>query len=347
MTLPRGITLVVALFALWTVWPMLIPLLLGAAFAALMGPVCSFVERRMRIPRHHASWITLLASTVVIVLPLVLIALSGARSVLTIFGQWKANTDSGLETPLDQLRHSPMAARILEFVNRWVDIDASALADSAVSLGKKVGLVIANHAADGLAQLPSLMIAGVILLFSSYVFLVDGKLVKIWWHRYSPFNMLQTELLGHGFVSICRSVLLATVVSGLGQALIFCLGYVFVGGVNTAVIGFLIFIFSLIPILGSMPVTITVSLYHWFVMGQTGVGIALLVLAIIVGLIDNLIKPWVMKGAGNLHPLLTFVAIFGGLQVLGPTGLFVGPIVIAFAIQLTQVMLDDRASSSS
>lgn len=341
MNVKWGLALAVVLAGLWIVSPMLVPVILGGAFAALMNPVCGWLEKKFKIPRHHASWIALLGATVVLLLPVSLIAASGARAVSDLFFEWKTNSDLGLATPLDQIRESALLSQILEWVNRWINIDARAFADSAIALAKRMGMAAANHVGDGLSHLPRLMVAGSILLFSSYVFLADAKALQAWWRRYSPFSVTQTTQLEGAFVGICRSVLLATVVSGLAQALFFCLGYIFVGGANTAVVGFLIFVFSLVPVLGSLPVTLAVSMYHWFALGQTAVGIALLILAILVSIVDNLVKPWVLKGAGNLHPLLTFVAIFGGVQVLGAAGIFVGPILVAFAIQTLQVVLAD------
>jgi len=52
--------------------------------------------------------------------------------------------------------------------------------------------------------------------------------------------------------------------------------------------------------------------------------------AIVVSGIDNVIKPLVLHGQANLHPLLALLSILGGIQVLGPVGILVGPMLVSF-----------------
>jgi predicted PurR-regulated permease PerM len=47
-------------------------------------------------------------------------------------------------------------------------------------------------------------------------------------------------------------------------------------------------------------------------------------------MVDNLIKPLVLHGQSNLHPLLALLSVLGGVQALGPIGIFVGPMAVVF-----------------
>jgi predicted PurR-regulated permease PerM len=58
---------------------------------------------------------------------------------------------------------------------------------------------------------------------------------------------------------------------------------------------------------------------------------------VVTGLDDNFVRPIVLKGRGEMHPLVSLVAIFGGLQMFGFFGVFFGPIVAAVVITLLQV----------
>jgi predicted PurR-regulated permease PerM len=57
-----------------------------------------------------------------------------------------------------------------------------------------------------------------------------------------------------------------------------------------------------------------------------GVGI------VVIGLADNIVRPIVHARSGNMHPLMSLVSIFGGLQAFGAVGVFLGPVIAAFAI---------------
>jgi hypothetical protein len=62
-----------------------------------------------------------------------------------------------------------------------------------------------------------------------------------------------------------------------------------------------------------------------------------------VSTVDNIIKPIVLHGQSKLHPLLALLSVLGGVGALGPIGIFVGPIAVAFlqaALTMLQVELD-------
>jgi len=58
----------------------------------------------------------------------------------------------------------------------------------------------------------------------------------------------------------------------------------------------------------------------------------------IVSLADNVIKPMVLHGQSNLHPLLALLSVLGGVQALGPIGVLVGPMVVVFLQTLLNIL---------
>ena len=100
--------------------------------------------------------------------------------------------------------------------------------------------------------------------------------------------------------------------------------------------------------MGSAPLTLGIAIIQ-FLQGHTAVGCILGAAALVVATMDNFIRPWFLKGSSNLHPLLAFVAAFGGLQTMGFVGVFLGPIVAALLLATIQVFLeshDEEISSS-
>lgn len=63
----------------------------------------------------------------------------------------------------------------------------------------------------------------------------------------------------------------------------------------------------------------------------------MLVAAVFIGTIDNVIRPAVVSSHDDMHPLIALLAIFGGLSSLGPSGVFLGPVVAAIALWALQV----------
>ena len=88
---------------------------------------------------------------------------------------------------------------------------------------------------------------------------------------------------------------------------------------------------AMVPFVGAGAVWVPCCIWLYFFADRP---LAAVLLAIygagVVSLADNLIKPLVLHGRANLHPLLALLSILGGVKLLGPIGIFVGPMVVTF-----------------
>jgi predicted PurR-regulated permease PerM len=89
-------------------------------------------------------------------------------------------------------------------------------------------------------------------------------------------------------------------------------------------------VLSFIPLFGTTPVTLGAAAYL-FTSGRHGAALIMLAGMVIVGAADNVVRPLVASGSGHMHPLLTLLAIFGGLAALGASGIVFGPVIAAMA----------------
>jgi hypothetical protein len=72
--------------------------------------------------------------------------------------------------------------------------------------------------------------------------------------------------------------------------------------------------------------------------GSYGPAVFLLVFgAGVIGMMDNVIRTWVLQSDAQLHPLLAFVSVLGGLQIMGLWGVFVGPVVASCLHALVKI----------
>jgi predicted PurR-regulated permease PerM len=80
--------------------------------------------------------------------------------------------------------------------------------------------------------------------------------------------------------------------------------------------------------------------------GHLWKGIALIVWSsLVVGTVDNIVRPLVLGSRVELHPLLLLFALLGGVQVFGFIGIFVGPMVISVIAPLVEMLRDELASA--
>ena len=63
----------------------------------------------------------------------------------------------------------------------------------------------------------------------------------------------------------------------------------------------------------------------------------------VVGTVDNLLKPLLISGRGEVPTVAVFIGVLGGLAAFGMVGLFLGPVVIALALELLEFLGEDAA----
>jgi predicted PurR-regulated permease PerM len=198
----------------------------------------------------------------------------------------------------------------------------SSAAEAVRLAGNKLGEMLGLF----LAEVPGVLLAIAVVIVSLFFFLADGRKLLEFVRRNSFFDERETDELLERLAVMSRSVILASVLAGVVQALVMTVGMGWVGFANPGLIAFLVFVTSFIPLVGSSAVTLIVALVGWIQLGGHA-GAVLLMSSVLTSLADNVVRPWVLKGGANLHPLMGFVAAFGGLQLLGLSGLFLGPIV--------------------
>jgi predicted PurR-regulated permease PerM len=129
-----------------------------------------------------------------------------------------------------------------------------------------------------------------------------------------------------------RGVALGVVLTAFVQALLGGIGLWVAGVPFAAVLTAVMFMLAVAQI-GAVPVLVCALVWLWF-QGSTGWFIALLVWTIIVGSMDNVLRPILIKKGADLPLLLIFAGVIGGLVSFGLLGLFVGPVVLAVAYTL-------------
>ena len=87
---------------------------------------------------------------------------------------------------------------------------------------------------------------------------------------------------------------------------------------------------------GSVPVWVVGAAYLYS-QGLLAKMVIMMAAGLVIGVVDNFIRPLILEGRGEMHPLVSLVAIFGGIAMFGIVGVFVGPILAAVLIALLQI----------
>ncbi len=195
-----------------------------------------------------------------------------------------------------------------------------------------------NRTADILAASVGAMIAMFVFTLALYYFLLDGPDMLAAAQSLIPVEKVHQQELMLQFAGSVRSVVLATFLAAFGQGVATSIALQVVGFGHFFVIVIIATFAALIPMAGTWLVWGPCAVWLIVVDQSWGSAIFLAVVGIgLIGMMDNVIRTWVLKNDTSLHPLLAFVSVLGGLQVMGLWGVFIGPIVACCLHSLVEI----------
>lgn len=189
------------------------------------------------------------------------------------------------------------------------------------------------------ALMGGIIIGLIIMMVATYFFLAEGPAMMITLMRLSPLDDRYERELLTDFTNVSRAVVLATLLSALAQAVLAGLGFAVVGFPSVILLTILTGVLALVPFVGATAVWLPAALWLYFIDERPTAAVLLAIYGVaVVSSIDNLIKPLVLHGKSRLHPLLALLSVLGGVNALGPIGILVGPMLVAFLQTLLNIL---------
>jgi predicted PurR-regulated permease PerM len=218
------------------------------------------------------------------------------------------------------------------------------LQSQAVSIG--------SRAAGIAAEVAGVTFGGLLTLF--FMTLTAYFVLHHWYEivtraeRLLPFEKRHTHALLDQFRIVGREVLLGTVVTGLAQGVLAAIGYWITGVPEPMFFGALTALASLIPGVGTLLVWVPIGVVQ-VLGGHPAAGLAQLIYsALTVGIAsDYLIRPRLVGREKGVPSLLTFIALFGGVQVFGVIGLILGPVIVTLSFAILKTYEREVAALAS
>lgn len=197
----------------------------------------------------------------------------------------------------------------------------------------------ATSIAEGIAATTgSALLALFFAALSMHYILRNWSLVARRARETFPLRPDYTAALFDEFRQVCRTTLLGAVGTAIAQGGFATISYAITGVPQPAFFGALTAIASFVPVVGVLLVLVPVAIGLVFA-GQPGHAIVELSLGLVlvVGVSDYVIRPRLVRGESQVPSLITFAALFGGVEVLGLKGLIVGPVLMALAIAVLRL----------
>lgn len=175
-----------------------------------------------------------------------------------------------------------------------------------------------------------------IILFTMFFMFCDGRVMLARIMQLTPLSNKYDKLIWQKFRNVSYSAIVATFVTSFAQAITGAFAFLLVG-LPALLGGILIFFFSILPYVGAAMIWLPAGIYL-IIVGKVGAGIFVLVWgSIVVSLIDNVLRPYLMKEKTEVHPLIIFFSIIGGIMLMGFWGIIFGPLIISLAFTILHI----------
>jgi predicted PurR-regulated permease PerM len=155
-----------------------------------------------------------------------------------------------------------------------------------------------------------------------------------------PFNKKNTDRLLEQFTSLVRTILVSTGIIAVIQGTILTITFLLLGIEGAFLWGFVTMLIALLPVIGP-PVIWVPALAIQLIQGDIFIAAGVLIGGILHTLVDEVLRPFVQKKVGKIHPLITLVGVITGLKLFGLLGIIIGPLLISYVLLVTAMFHDE------
>jgi len=323
--------------SIWVLRPFLGALTWATMIVVATWPLMLKVEKAVGNRRWLAATIMSLIPLLLLIVPLSAAITTIVANVNTIAGWAKALAELKVPAPPSWLAGLPLVGDSAiqlwqEVATEGVEVLTAKLAPYAGTLSRKFASEIGSFGVVFVQFLLTVVIAAILY--------AEGEHAATWTRR---FGARLAGRRGEQMVVLSgqaiRGVALGVVVTALVQALIGGIGLAIARVPFAAVLTAAMFLLAVAQI-GAAPVMIIAVIWLYWA-GSTGWGTFLLVVTVIVGTLDNFLRPVLIKKGADLPILLIFAGVIGGLIGFGLIGIFVGPIVLAVTFTLLRAWIEE------
>jgi predicted PurR-regulated permease PerM len=333
---------VVALLLLYAtvmiIRPFFSAIILAAVLVTLTFPWYRRIRAKMKGRSTAAAIVMLVLITIIIVLPAVILSL--------LLIQQANNLVEHLQSGQAQqiLRRIDIPAYVA-WIKRFVPaFDPQSVSPERLFLPviRQIPGWVARNGAAVVGSVAGAIIGFALILLAAFFFFVEGEAILNELKTLSPLPDTYDQEFATKFKDVVDATFRGQVMTSIAQGIATGAGLMIAQVPGGLFWGAVAAILSLLPMVGAAVVWVpaTVYLYIDATMGHRGYGGAIFLTVwgvIVVSTIDNVVRPWAMKGKAQLPAIPLLFAVLGGLQAFGFIGLVIGPLVFSMLMTVIDI----------
>ena len=318
----------------WLLWPFLSVIILATVITGIFNPVYQFLNQKLK--PTPASLITCLIIFLVLFIPV-----SVFVGILTneAYDLYVWAREALASNPFKELvENSKLVDRInLILANFGIAITGDVLNQGIAELGRSVGLYLYEQVRSMTANIVNLVVNFFFMLLIIFYLLIDSSRLVAFIEGLSPLPDDQDQKLIQKFKDMAGAILIGNGLGGLIQGTLGGIVFAIFGFKSPFLWGVIMALLAFLPIVGIGAVFLPAAIYL-FLQERFEIGIFFIVFYVLLsGGIEYFFKPKLMEQHLQMHTLLVFLSVIGGLKLFGILGIIYGPLVVTAFLTLADI----------
>jgi predicted PurR-regulated permease PerM len=323
-----ALLVLVSLAFFWVLKPFFGPIFWAVAITIIFAPIQDWLNKRLPGRRNLNAALTLLACSIVVVLPVIFTVSSVVGQIADFYKLVEAGK-------FDLTKYVQKVQEGFPTLQGWLTrfgIDVDGLKQNAADAAMASGKFVAQHSFNIGQNAFGFALGTGVMLYVAFFLLRDGDRIVQLLYRALPLGDEREHLLFTKFAEVTRATVKGNIVVAAVQGSIGGIAFAALGISGALLWGVVMAIFSMLPAVGASLIWLPVAIYLF----ATGAIIKAIILVIVgafgIGLIDNVLRPILVGRDTKLPDYLVLLSTLGGLALFGINGFVVGPLIAALFI---------------
>jgi predicted PurR-regulated permease PerM len=330
------------IIAFYLFYRILSPFLSTLAWAAILTiifyPLFMRVNRLFRNRRAWAALTMTIAVTMAIVIPAGFLFNLVAKELLNIYQYSEQAIKEGRHIAFFQsLKQITIFRQLTEVLNRYFDLSQIDFEQFLLDNLQKLNMYVASQAPKFIKGLSAIILKFFLMTVTLFFFFKDGEEVLTKIKTLIPLSVKERDNILRKMVEMIQATIYGGIVVAVVQGGIGALGFLIVGLPAALFWGSVMALLSFMHIVGPFMVWVPAVVYL-LIQGAYAKAVILGIWSsTLVSLSDNFLRPIIISGRTQIHPLLIFFSILGGLYAFGLVGFIAGPLVVTVCLAIMEI----------
>lgn len=317
--------------------PFFVAICWGIILAMIFFPL--YVKLRGKVKNKTFSSILMcLLIFIIIIGPFIYLGIVLVDQAVKAYYDIETHIRSGEYQPLLKIAEHPYFISLRQRVEQYVDLSEINVPSQILGVLNQIQSFVLSQIRNIVQGFSQFVLHLIFIFLTMYYLFKDGEGLIDKFKGVIPLSEYQTNFILTQLRVVSRATIYGGVIVALIQGFLGGIAFLILGIASPVFWGSIMMLSSFVPLVGSWLILLP-TIIILLIQGSFIKGLILLLWGIgAVSMVDNILRPYFVSGRTQIHPLVLFFSILGGLQVFGFLGIVVGPMLASVFVVLLNIL---------